>query len=81
MHKKTRTIDAYDISEEEYLKLCNQPTARRVIEAVTSYNELVSLSGYGESKNTNELLIKQAEEEATKAFLDGVFDIIQNRES
>jgi hypothetical protein len=80
MYKKIHNIDAYDISEEEYQKLRKQPGAQMVVEAVRQYNELVSQSWHFEPKDMNALLIKEAEEEDAKAFLDGVFDITQKRE-
>jgi predicted metal-binding transcription factor (methanogenesis marker protein 9) len=78
--QKYGRMDAYDISEEEYHQLCKQPTAQMVVEAVTRYNELVSQSAHFKSNEADELLIKETEEEEAKAFLDGVFDIIQKRE-
>ncbi len=80
MYNRIHSRDVYDISEEEYHELCKQPAAQLVVEAVMQYNELVSQSGYFTEKDTNALLIKEAEEEKAKAFLDGVFDIIQKRE-
>lgn len=80
MNKKKRSIDAYDISEDEFHELCKQPGAQMVVDAVRQYNELVSRSGHFEDKNVNALLIKEAEEEDAKAFLDGIFDITQKRE-
>lgn len=80
MYKKIQSIDAYDISEEEYHELCKQPAAQMVVEAVMQYNEIVSQSGHFADEDANALLIKEAEEEKAKAFLDGVFDIIQKRE-
>ena len=80
MNKKKRSIDAYDISEDEFHELCKQPGAQMVVDAVRQYNELVSRSGHFEDKNVNALLIKEAEEEDAKAFLEGVFDITQKRE-
>jgi len=80
MYKKIPSIDAYHVSEEEYLKLCQQPAAQMIVEAVIEYNEFVSQSRHIEDKNGNPLLIKEAEEEDAKAFLDGVFDIIEKRE-
>ena len=77
MYNKMLGVDAYDISEEEYYELCKQPGAPLVIEAVRRYNELVSKSGYVEHKDINALLVKRAEEEDAKAFLEGVFDITQ----
>jgi hypothetical protein len=72
-------MDAFDISKEEYRMLCKQPTAQMVVEAVTRYNELVSRSAHFEGNEVNELLIKAAEEEDAKVFLDGIFDIIEKR--
>jgi hypothetical protein len=72
-------MDAYDISEEEYHELCKQPTAQKVVEAVTRYNELVTQSTHFEGNEVNELLIKTAEEEDAKVFLDGIFDIVEKR--
>jgi len=80
MYKKIPSIDTYHISEEEYLKLCQQPAAQMVVEAVTQYNEFVSQSRHNEDKDGNPLLNKEAEEEDAKAFLDGVFDIVEKRE-
>ncbi|HVQ01322.1 MAG TPA: hypothetical protein VMT57_07390 [Candidatus Thermoplasmatota archaeon] len=80
MHKKIQSINAYDVSEEEYQKLCRQPAAQMIVEAVRQYNQLVSQSAYLANQDTNALLIKEAEEEDTKAFLDSVFDIIQKGE-
>lgn len=71
--------DAYDISEEEYRELCKQPTAQMVVEAVMRYNELVSKSAHFKDNEVNELLIKAAEEEDAKVFLDGIFDIVEKR--
>jgi predicted metal-binding transcription factor (methanogenesis marker protein 9) len=80
MYKKIHSIDNYDISEEEYHELCKQPAAQLIVEAVMRYNELVSQSGHFTEKDTNTLLLKEAEEEKAKVFLDGVFDLIQKRE-
>ena len=80
MYKKIHSINPYDISEEEYRELCKQPGAKKVVEAVRQYNELVSQSGHFEDKGVNALLIKEAEEEDAKAFLDGIFDITHKRE-
>jgi hypothetical protein len=80
MHKKIHSKVAYDISEEECRELYKQPGAQLVAEAVRQYNELVSRSWHFEDKEVNALLIKKAEEEDAKAFLEGVFDISQKRE-
>jgi hypothetical protein len=81
MHKKIQRRDAYDISEDEFRELCKQPggITQMVVEAVAQYNEMVSLSRHVEGKDVNELLIKEAEEEDAKVFLDGIFDIVQQR--
>ncbi len=83
MHKKIQRRDAYDISEVEYRELCKQPAGitQKVVEAVAHYNEMVSLSRYVEGKEGNELLIKEEEEEDAKVFLDGIFDIVQQKDS
>jgi hypothetical protein len=80
MYKKIHSKETYDISEEECRELYKQPSAQLVVKAVRQYNELVSLSGHFEDNDINALLIKNAEEEDAKAFLDGVFDITQKRE-
>jgi hypothetical protein len=80
MNKKMHSKDAFDIPEEEYRELNKQPGAQLVVEAVRLYNELVSHSGYFDDKDVNALFIKKAEEEDAKAFLEGVFDITQNKE-
>jgi hypothetical protein len=79
MHKNTHRLNAYHISEEEYRTLCKQPTgiAQIVIESVANYNERVSLSRYVEGNEVNERLVKEAEEEDAKVFLDGILDIVQ----
>ncbi len=83
MHKNMQRIDAYHISEEEFRELCKQPAGitQRVVNAVAQYNKMVSLSEHLEGKDVNELLIKEAEEEEAKVFLDGIFDIVQPRDS
>jgi hypothetical protein len=50
-----------------------------VVEAVRRYNELISQSRCFEDKEVNELLIKEAEEEEAKVFLDGIFDLAEKR--
>jgi hypothetical protein len=80
MYKKIHSKEAYDISEEECRELYKQPGAQLVAETVRQYNELVSQSWHFEDKEVNALLIKKAEEEDAKTFLDGIFDITQKRE-
>ncbi len=79
MHKKKRWREIYNISDEEFCELCKQPTAQRVLEAVSQYNYRVSLSRHADDRNENDLRRQNAEEEDTKAFLDRVFDIIQTQ--
>jgi hypothetical protein len=79
MHKKKSWRDIYNISDEEFCELCKQPTAQMVLDAVSQYNHMVSLSSHVEGKNEHDLLRQKAEEEDAKAFLDGVFDIIQTQ--
>jgi deoxyhypusine synthase len=83
MHKNMHRIDEYHISEEEFREICKQPDGitQRVVNAVAQYNKMVSLSGHLEEKDGDELLIKEAEEEEAKVFLDGIFDIVQPRDS
>ena len=80
MYKKIHSKDVNDISAEECYELYKQPGAQLVVEAVRRYNALVSQSGHFEYKDVNALLIKRAEEEDAKAFLEEVFDITQKRE-
>lgn len=81
MHKKNQRRDAYDLSEEEYRELFKQPAGltQLVVDAVTNYNQRVSLTRDVEGKGVNELVVKEAEEEAAKVFLDGIFDIIEQK--
>ena len=77
MHKKIHSIESYEISEEEYQELCKQPAAQRVVEAVRQYNESISQARCVEDKEMNVLLMKEAEEEEAKVFLDGIFDLAE----
>ena len=79
MHKDMYRMDSYDISKEEYRELCKQPAAQMVVKAVTQHNELVSRSENFKSKEVNELLIKEAEEDDAKVFLDEIFNIVEKR--
>ena len=77
MHKKKPWREIYNISDEEFCDLCKQPTAQRVLEAVSQYNHMITLSSHSDGRNENDLSQRNAEEEDTKAFLDKLFDIIQ----
>jgi len=81
MHKKNQRRDAYDLSEEEYRELFRQPAGltKMVVDAVADYNERVSLSRDVEGKDVNNLVVKEAEEEAAKVFLDSIFDIVEQK--
>jgi hypothetical protein len=81
MHKKNQRRDAYDLSEEEYRELFKQPAGltQKVVDAVAHYNKNVSLIRDEEAKDVNGLLVKEAEEEAAKVFLDGIFDIVEQK--
>ena len=81
MHKKNQRRDAYDLSEEEYRELFKQPAGltQMVVNAVANFNERVSLTRDAKGKDANELLVKEAEEEAAKVFLDGIFDIVEQK--
>jgi hypothetical protein len=82
MHKKKQRRDAFHIPAEGYPELYKLPSGitQMVADAVKQYNDMVSLSRHFDGKNVNELLIKEAEEEDTKVFLEGIFDIVQMRE-
>ena len=79
MHKKKQRSDAFQISYEENREIKKLPASitQMVTEAVKHYNDMVSLASHLEGRNVNELLIREAEEEDAKVFLDGIFDIVQ----
>jgi hypothetical protein len=81
MYKKKYSKNPYDISEEEYHELCKQPGANEVVEAVRQYNKQVLHSRIFEDAEGNALWKKEAEEEETKIFLDGIFDLAEKRNS
>ncbi|MFA5102260.1 MAG: hypothetical protein WC525_03835 [Candidatus Thermoplasmatota archaeon] len=82
MHSKILRRDAYTSFNEDVLRLCQRPAgiAQQVVEAVAQYNEMVTRSRRWENTEGNELVIRAAEEEEAKVFLDGIFDIVQQRE-
>jgi hypothetical protein len=79
MHKNTYRRDAPG-TEALYCKLHKQSSsvAQLVVDAVVQYNENEPQLGYFRRKDINERLIQEAEEEAAKVFLDGIFDTVQN---
>jgi hypothetical protein len=79
MHKNIHRINAPNISEGLYRKLHQQPSCitQIVVDTVAQYNKTLPLLGHFERKDVNERLIKEAEEETAKVFLDGIFDIVQ----
>jgi hypothetical protein len=83
MHKNIHRINAPYISEEVYREFSERQDGitQIVVDAVAQYNEMSQLSEHFEGKGVNERLIKEAEEEAAKVFLDGILDIVQRRNS
>jgi hypothetical protein len=81
MHKKKQRRDEYQITEDEYHEIAKQPADIRqmVVDAVAHYNTMVSLSKNYEENDGKDLLIKEAEEQNAKVFLDGILDIIEKR--
>ncbi|MBE3140214.1 MAG: hypothetical protein IMZ53_06495 [Thermoplasmata archaeon] len=82
MHKNTHRIDAH-IPEELYCELREQPggITQMVVDAVVQYNEMLPRLGHFERQDVKERLIKEAEEEAAKVFLEGILDIVQRGNS
>jgi len=82
MHKNTHRLDAH-IPEELYREPSKQHDGitRMVVDAVAHYNQMLPRSEHFERKDVNERLIKEAEEEAAKVFLDGILDIVQRGNS
>ena len=76
VHKNTLRINDPHISEELYRAPCKQPVGitQIVVDAVKQYNETLPRVEHFERKDVNESLIEEAEEEAAKMFIDGVFD-------
>jgi len=79
MHKNIHRINAPHISKG----LCREPRqpprdiTQMVVDAVAQYNEMLPLSRNFNVQDANERLIKEAEEESAKVFLDGILDIVQ----
>jgi hypothetical protein len=82
MYKTMQRRDASTSLDEDVLQLCQQPISitQRVVKAVAQYNEMVTQSRSWENIEGNDLAIRAAEEEEAKVFLDGLFDIMQQRE-
>jgi hypothetical protein len=82
MHKNTHRLDA-QIPEELYHELYKQHDGitQMVVDAVAQYNQMLPRFGHFEGKDVNERLIKEAEEEATKGFLDRIFDVVERENS
>jgi len=80
MHKNTHRLDAH-IPEELYRELYKQPggITQMVVDAVAQYNQMLPRLAHFERKDVNERLIKEAEEEATKVFLEGLMDMVKKR--
>jgi len=82
MHKNIHGINAY-IPEELKYELREQPEGitKMVVDAVAQYNKTLPLAGHFERRDVKERLIKEAEEEAAKVFLEGILDIVQRGNS
>ena len=78
MRKNIHRINAHYISKELFHERCKEPddVTQIVVDAVAQYNEMLPLLGHFERKDVNERLIKEAEEEAAKVFLDGILDSV-----
>jgi hypothetical protein len=84
MHKKNRDRrNAPSLSEGFRDELPGPPSdiAQMVADAVTQYNRRVPLVWRFERRYGNERLMKEADEEDTKVFLDGILDIMQRSNS
>jgi hypothetical protein len=83
MHKNIHRLDA-QIPEELYHELYKQHDGitQMVVDAVAQYNQMMlPRFGHFERKDVNERLIKEAEEEAAKVFLDGILDVVERENS
>ena len=82
MHKKKprKPIPHFPETDDPELMKLPPGITQLVVDAVKHYNDIVSKTRYLEGKDINELLIKEAEEQDTKVFLDGIFDIVQTHE-
>jgi hypothetical protein len=83
MHKNIQRLDAHS-PEELYRELYKQPgdgITQMIADAVAQYNQTLPQLGLFEYKDVNERLIKKAEEDAAKVFLDGILDIVEKNMS
>jgi hypothetical protein len=82
MHKNTHRLKAH-IPEELYREHYKQlgGITQIVVDAVAQYNQMLPWLGHFERKDVNERLIKEAEENAAKVFLDEVLDIVEKNMS
>jgi hypothetical protein len=78
MHKNRQRINAPSLSDDYSRELSLPPSGitQIVVDAVAQYNEMLPLLEHFERKG-DERLIKEEEEKATKNFLDGILDIMQ----
>ncbi|VVB62111.1 Uncharacterised protein [uncultured archaeon] len=81
VHKNIPRIHAHHISEdlsnEHYKKI--DGITQMIVDAVSEYNEILPLLENFEGMDADECLIKEAEEEFAKVFLDGILNIVQRR--
>ncbi|DAC72818.1 MAG TPA: hypothetical protein DSN98_03295 [Thermoplasmata archaeon] len=83
MHKNIQRINAPSIPKGPCRENCQQHVGitQMVADAVADYNAMLPLLEHFESKDVNERLIKEAEEEDAKVFLDGIFDMMERMNS
>jgi hypothetical protein len=79
VHKNIHRIFARhiwkEVSHEDYNQLSK--ITQMIVDAVERYNETLPLPGNLKIKDVDELVIKEAEEESAKVFLDGILDLAQ----
>ena len=81
MQKNIRSVHVHHNTEE----LCNEHheqingITQMIVDAVEEYNMMLLVCGNFKCSDANELLMREAEEDSAKMFLDGVLDFIQRR--
>lgn len=81
MHENSHRISAQDIPYELSGTLFTQPDSitELVINEVTQYNKTLLRSRSVEGNMVDTRLMREAEEEADKVFLDKILDIMEHR--
>jgi hypothetical protein len=79
MHKKRQRKNEYQMAEEVDAAIYHLPVdiTKMVVDAVTHYNQIVSLTDCVEGNDGNDLRMKEAEEQDAKVFLDGILDSVE----